>query len=95
MTAGNLWANDETKFGQKLMEKMGWSKGKGLGANEDGRVQVGKLAEEMSSDGSISLQHVSVKQKDNNKGVGFEGHDDTWLAHQSDFQVLTTALVQG
>jgi Pin2-interacting protein X1 len=25
---GNLWANDESKFGQKLMEKMGWEKGK-------------------------------------------------------------------
>jgi len=24
---GNLWANDESKFGQKLMEKMGWEKG--------------------------------------------------------------------
>ena len=35
-----MWANDESKFGQKLMEKMGWQKGKGLGANEDGRVQV-------------------------------------------------------
>ena len=39
--SGNMWSNDEDKFGQKLMEKMGWSKGKGLGANEDGRVQVG------------------------------------------------------
>ena len=37
---GNMWSNDQDKFGQKLMEKMGWSKGKGLGANEDGRVQV-------------------------------------------------------
>lgn len=37
---GNLWANDESKFGQKLMEKMGWEKGKGLGANENGRVEV-------------------------------------------------------
>ena len=37
---GNMWSNDEDKFGQKLMEKMGWSKGKGLGANLDGRVQV-------------------------------------------------------
>ena len=37
---GNLWSNDQDKFGQKLMEKMGWSQGKGLGANEDGRVQV-------------------------------------------------------
>ena len=31
---GNLWANDENKFGHKLMEKMGWEKGKGLGANQ-------------------------------------------------------------
>lgn len=30
---------DETKFGQKLMEKMGWSKGKGLGAKEDGKTE--------------------------------------------------------
>ena len=34
-----------------------------------------------------SPQNVSLRLKDNNKGVGFEGHDDTWLAHQSDFQV--------
>ena len=40
---GNLWANDESKFGQKLMEKMGWEKGKGLGANENGRVEVSSL----------------------------------------------------
>ena len=50
------------------------------------------------------MTHVKVKQKDNQKGVGFnfssyselnseftkvgfEGHDDTWLAHQDDFQV--------
>ncbi len=25
---GNLWANDETKVGLKLMEKMGYQKGK-------------------------------------------------------------------
>ena len=37
---GNMWSNDQDKFGQKLMEKMGWSQGKGLGAHEDGRVQV-------------------------------------------------------
>lgn len=33
---GADWANDDNKFGQKLMEKMGWSKGKGLGRNEQG-----------------------------------------------------------
>ena len=25
---GNIWANDTNKFGQKLMEKMGWEQGK-------------------------------------------------------------------
>ena len=42
---GNLWANDENKFGHKLMEKMGWEKGKGLGANQvnsDSEIQTGK-----------------------------------------------------
>jgi len=72
---GNLWANDESKFGQKLMEKMGWEKGKGLGAKENGRIEA-----------------ISARLKDNNKGIGFEGHDDTWLAHQSDFQSVLAAL---
>ena len=30
---------DDSKFGQKLMEKMGWQKGKGLGAQENGRLE--------------------------------------------------------
>jgi len=72
---GNLWANDESKFGQKLMEKMGWEKGNGLGANQDGRVD-----------------NIKVKHKDNQKGVGFDGHDDTWLNHQEDFQAVLAAL---
>merc|ERR1711972_883033 len=37
-------------------------------------------------------QHISLKLKDNNKGIGFDGHDDTWLAHQNDFQSVLAAL---
>lgn len=33
------WSNDANKFGQRMLEKMGWSSGKGLGANEDGMVE--------------------------------------------------------
>lgn len=35
----NNYFVDEDKFGQKMLEKMGWSKGRGLGANEDGRSE--------------------------------------------------------
>lgn len=88
---GNLWANDESKFGQKLMEKMGWEKGKGLGANENGRVEVTPLQWQCLSV-LFQFQHISARLKDNNKGIGFEGHDDTWLAHQNDFQSVLAAL---
>merc|ERR550519_569427 len=72
---GTLWSQDENKFGAKLMEKMGWEKGSGLGKKQDGIVDP-----------------ILVRQKEDNKGVGFEGHDDTWLAHQDDFQAVLAAL---
>jgi len=33
---GNLWYNDESSFGKKMLLKMGWRNGKGLGKKEDG-----------------------------------------------------------
>ena len=35
---GTLWSNDESKFGKKLMEKMGWKSGDGLGSQGQGIV---------------------------------------------------------
>lgn len=74
---GNLWSSDDSKFGQKLMEKMGWEKGKGLGPDGRGMTDI-----------------ITVKTKEDNKGVGYEGHDDTWIAHQDNFAAVLSQLQQ-
>merc|ERR1719277_457496 len=73
---GNNWANDESKFGQKLMEKFGWNKGDGLGANRDGRTEHIK---------------ISVKQDQRGVGCSRK-YDDNWVAHQDDFNSLLASL---
>ena len=38
------------------------------------------------------LRAPSAESDDNNRGIGFGRHDDTWLPHQSDFQCVLAAL---
>uniref|UniRef100_A0A8D9BR14 PIN2/TERF1-interacting telomerase inhibitor 1 n=1 Tax=Cacopsylla melanoneura TaxID=428564 RepID=A0A8D9BR14_9HEMI len=33
---GSAWSNDSSKFGEKLLRKMGWTAGQGLGLNQQG-----------------------------------------------------------
>lgn len=35
---GNKWVEDEERYGFKMLSKMGWKMGKGLGKNEDGNT---------------------------------------------------------
>ncbi|KAL3270739.1 hypothetical protein HHI36_021264 [Cryptolaemus montrouzieri] len=48
---GKDWSEDSNKFGQKLLEKMGWSAGKGLGAKEDGITEHIKVSYKNDSKG--------------------------------------------
>ncbi|XP_064359905.1 PIN2/TERF1-interacting telomerase inhibitor 1-like isoform X5 [Dromaius novaehollandiae] len=72
----SAWSKDESKFGQKMLEKMGWSKGKGLGAQEQGNTE-----------------HIKVHVKNNMLGLGATiNHEDSWIAHQDDFNQLLAEL---
>uniref|UniRef100_A0A1A9USA2 G-patch domain-containing protein n=1 Tax=Glossina austeni TaxID=7395 RepID=A0A1A9USA2_GLOAU len=42
---------DENRFGSRMLEKMGWSKGKGLGVNEDGSQDFVRLRYKQDSKG--------------------------------------------
>ncbi|XP_076026977.1 PIN2/TERF1-interacting telomerase inhibitor 1 [Genypterus blacodes] len=70
------WSKDESKFGQKLLERMGWSKGKGLGKTEQGSTDHIK---------------VKVKNNSHGLGVN-ASHEDNWIAHQDDFNELLAQL---
>jgi len=50
------FVSDENKFGQKLMEKMGWTKGKGLGANEDGMTEHVKVSLKSDKKGKLKFK---------------------------------------
>ncbi|NXI77094.1 PINX1 inhibitor, partial [Rhipidura dahli] len=70
------WSNDDSKFGQKMLEKMGWSKGKGLGAQEQGNPEHIR---------------VKVKNDVLGLGAAIN-HEDNWIAHQDDFNQLLAEL---
>ncbi|XP_011798208.1 PREDICTED: PIN2/TERF1-interacting telomerase inhibitor 1 isoform X1 [Colobus angolensis palliatus] len=70
------WSNDDSKFGQRMLEKMGWSKGKGLGAQEQGATDHIKV--------QVKNNHLGLGATIN--------HEDNWIAHQDDFNQLLAEL---
>ena len=45
---------DKSKFGYKMLQKMGWSEGKGLGASEDGGLEHVKVKIKCDTTGNDS-----------------------------------------
>nr|XP_020472947.1 PIN2/TERF1-interacting telomerase inhibitor 1 isoform X1 [Monopterus albus] len=72
----SAWSNDDSKFGQKMLERMGWSKGKGLGRSEQGATDHIK---------------VKVKSNSLGLGAN-TSYEDNWIAHQDDFNELLAQL---
>ncbi|OMJ12339.1 PIN2/TERF1-interacting telomerase inhibitor 1 [Smittium culicis] len=67
---------DKSKLGYKLMKKMGWNEGKGLGANENGMVSNLKVKLKMNNHGV----GATVKTSEN------------WLSNSNDFEKLLAKL---
>uniref|UniRef100_A0A1A8K403 Pin2/trf1-interacting protein 1 n=1 Tax=Nothobranchius kuhntae TaxID=321403 RepID=A0A1A8K403_NOTKU len=72
----SAWSNDDSKFGQKMLERMGWSKGKGLGRSEQGSTDHIK---------------VKVKNDSYGFGAN-ASYEDNWIAHQDEFNDLLAQL---
>jgi len=74
---GTTWSQDKSKFGFKMLEKMGWSEGAGLGANNDGRTDHVKVRNKRNNLG------IGASQKD---------VDFNWLQTQDTFSTLLKDL---
>lgn len=58
-TLNQAWKNDKNKFGLKMLQKMGWTEGKGLGKNEDGVSEHVKVAKKSNNLG-LGATHDST-----------------------------------
>uniref|UniRef100_A0A8C4Q766 PIN2 (TERF1) interacting telomerase inhibitor 1 n=1 Tax=Eptatretus burgeri TaxID=7764 RepID=A0A8C4Q766_EPTBU len=70
------WSDDCNTLGKKMMEKMGWQNGKGLGAKEQG------LTENLK---------VCMKNNKLGVGASLKGMD-TWTSHLDTYSQLLTEL---
>lgn len=71
-----FWTNDKSKFGFRMLEKMGWHDGKGLGVNEDGNKEHIKIH----------------KKDDNLGVGAKKSRDEDWIAQQDSFDALLADL---
>mmetsp|Transcript_17151 Transcript_17151/g.29761 ORF Transcript_17151/g.29761 Transcript_17151/m.29761 type:complete len:292 (+) Transcript_17151:19-894(+) len=72
----SFWAKDKNKFGLKMLEKMGWSDGKGLGANGTGTTTHIQVKKKVDNAG------IGCEKKTH----------ENWLIHQDNFASVLDAL---
>ncbi|VVC27795.1 G-patch domain [Cinara cedri] len=53
----NHWTNDDSKFGQKMLEKFGWTKGSGLGKNQQGISENIRVQQKVTPTGLGFVAH--------------------------------------
>ncbi|KAK1117209.1 hypothetical protein K0M31_016906 [Melipona bicolor] len=67
---GKKWSEDSNKYGQRMLEKMGWTSGKGLGVNEQGITKH---------------IHLPLKDDTTGFGYKESVLDEAWIEHPVNF----------
>ena len=71
------WRDDKNRFGVKMLEKMGWTEGKGLGSRQHGQTEAIR---------------VKMKQDNLGIGADKVNTSDNWLENSSGFDQLLQSL---
>ncbi|CAK9812908.1 PIN2/TERF1-interacting telomerase inhibitor 1 [Anthophora plagiata] len=74
---GKQWSEDPNKYGQKILEKMGWTNGKGLGVNEQG------MTEHVRAQFKNDMAGIGFKK---------DHLDKAWTEHQDSFNDILQKL---
>jgi len=66
------WANDHSGFGYRMLQKMGWAPGKGLGANEDVKIKHIDVNRKIDSLGVTAQSETNKILEGHNYGKDYE-----------------------
>ncbi|VDM23108.1 unnamed protein product [Wuchereria bancrofti] len=70
------WRNDNSKFGQVMLEKMGWKPGSGLGKYEQG------ITENLQMKANVLTKGLGCNER----------NDEVWIAHHDSFAAILADL---
>ncbi|KAJ3181002.1 PIN2/TERF1-interacting telomerase inhibitor 1 [Geranomyces variabilis] len=89
------WKDDKSKFGLKMMQKMGWTEGKGLGVNEDGQKEHVKVRLKENNLGLGADRRTIDNWLDNNSAFdallkGMAGNEDVAAGGETTTTTTTT-----
>ncbi|VDN94296.1 unnamed protein product [Brugia pahangi] len=70
------WRNDDSKFGQVMLEKMGWKPGSGLGKYEQG------ITENLQMKANVLTKGLGCNER----------NDEVWISHHDSFAAILADL---